>query len=181
MTQCTWFSIAQWPRANASSRPAGAAAGVRLVIANTVSPLLRPADPTDPLQHAHLLDPRPAQVLRSRGLLRSRRYSTRPWPLYVASASRSAARRSPRSFGGKSPAEPGGDGLLQLRLVVLDRQEVVAPAGQHLLAEIPLGEGRVPGHDHARQRDQAQQDQRGLGLVGVPEGTWASTALASRS
>src|SRR5262245_22845828 len=168
-TQCSSFSIRQWPRASPSSRPAGACSAVRLVTANTVSRCSVPPTRRTRSSTHTCSTPGQSRYSRSRGLLRSRRYSTRPCPLPAPSARPSAARRSARSLGGKSPVESRGDGLLQLRLVVLDRQEVVAPAVDHRPAEVPLGERRVAGDHHALQRDQLEQRQGGLGLVGVPD------------
>src|SRR5919206_304824 len=54
-----------------------------------------------------------------------------------------------------------------LRLIVLDRQEVVAAGGDDRGADVAVGEHRVAGDDLAGQRQHAQQLQRRLVLVGL--------------
>jgi hypothetical protein len=63
--------------------------------------------------------------------------------------------------------QPGGYVRDQPGLVVLGEEEVVALAVDHLLAEIALAEHRVAGDDAALDRQDAQQLEGGLVIVGL--------------
>ena len=64
-------------------------------------------------------------------------------------------------------AEARRDIRLQARLILLDKEEVVAPLRDDLLAEVALAEDGVAGDDAALDRQDAQQFQGGLVLVGL--------------
>jgi hypothetical protein len=61
----------------------------------------------------------------------------------------------------------GLDLSFQLRLVVLDEQQVIAAAITDPLGEVPVGEQRVATDHLPRQRQHPQQPQGGLVLVGL--------------
>jgi hypothetical protein len=64
-------------------------------------------------------------------------------------------------------AEAGGYVPLQAQLVPLDREQVVAALLDDLRAQVALAEQRVAEEDPPRDRQDAQQLQGGLVLVGL--------------
>src|SRR5947209_4621763 len=100
----------------------------------------------------------------------------RPCPLSMVVATDPAGGASGRSSGGKSggeppclllTAEPRSDVDLQRRLVVLDGEDVIAAGRDDLRADVPLAEQGVAGEDISLHRQDAQQLQGGLVLVGL--------------
>src|SRR5262249_54990893 len=109
-------------------------------------------------------------------VVRSVRFSRRPCPLSLRLANCVAGTASGSPSGGKSRGQPprllligqpGGYVVGQRRLVVLDGQDVIAAAGDDLGAEVALAEEGVASDDAAPQRQDAQQLQSGLVLVGL--------------
>src|SRR5262249_52404963 len=165
-TQCSRFSICQCPRAIASNRLAEARSRPKLVTAQTVSTLSWPSVRRTRSIRQTCWAPGQSRYPRSRVVVVSRRISTRPCPLSRDSARSSSPARRSCSRGGKSRAESRPDVRLQRGLVPLDRQEVIPPALDHRLAEIPLGEGGIAGEERPLQGEDLEQLQGRLMLVG---------------
>src|SRR5262245_66458134 len=107
---------------------------------------------------------------------RNVRRSSRPCPLSVVLATRPGAGAGAWPSGGKGGghrpgrrlvAEAGRHVRLQAGLVLLDQEQVVAPPLDDLRAEVALAEQGVADDDAALDRQDAQQLQGGLVLVGL--------------
>src|SRR5215210_5865949 len=86
----------------------------------------------------------------------------RPWSFSTVSA---RATSGGGSSQGGSVAEGDGDVAMQLRLVRLDDEQVVALGVTHMAADLALGEDRVAGDDRALERQSLQERQRRRDLV----------------
>src|SRR4051794_17093050 len=168
-TPCRPFSMPQCPRVSPSSSFAPARWRDRLVIPSTISvstfsPVLRTRLRRKTCAHPGQSGPRysASEVVTSID-----RSSIRPCPLSTSRARSTSA--SPRATwrGGKAGrglGEGRRDVPGQRRLVLLDRQDVVAPALDHGRADVAMGEHSIAGDDLALEREHSQQLQGGLVL-----------------
>src|SRR5215208_7265515 len=85
------------------------------------------------------------------------RVSMRPWPFSTVSA---RATSGGGSSQGGSVAEGDGDVAMQLRLVRLHDEQVVALSVTHMAADLALGEDRIAGDDRTLQGQSLGQRQR---------------------
>src|SRR5215218_9369841 len=86
----------------------------------------------------------------------------RPWPFSTVSA---RATSGGGSSQGGSVAEGDGDVAMQLRLVRLHDEQVVALIVTHMAADLALGEDRIAGDDRTLQGQSLEQRQRRRNLV----------------
>src|SRR4051794_41404189 len=86
----------------------------------------------------------------------------RPWPFSTVSA---RATSGGGSSQGGSVAEGDGDIAMQLRLVRLHDEQVVALSVTHMAADLALGEDRIAGDDRTLQGQSLEQRQRRRNLV----------------
>src|SRR3954465_2931412 len=86
----------------------------------------------------------------------------RPWPFSTVSA---RATSGGGSSQGGSVAEGDGDVAMQLRLVRLHDEQVVALSVTHMAADLALGEDRIAGDDRTLQGQSLEQRQRRRNLV----------------
>jgi hypothetical protein len=91
--------------------------------------------------------------------------SMRPWALSTVSAERRSCGRSACPSQGGKIAEALGDGVVKLRLVVLDREQVVSSGVAYVPADLALTEDGVACDDRAVERQALEQRERSGDLV----------------
>lgn len=170
LTKCRLFSTCQWPRTSPRDRPGVTRVGSRLLAKYRVSTVGSP-----PGGGSHC---RPAAARGARGSPAPDARSP-PWrrPARAASSPRGRV-LSPRRGGGRR-GRGGGEGRadrrVQIGLVDLDRQDIVAIGVADRPGQRPLAEQGIAGQDPERgvggeQRVEVRREDVRLGLLVAADG-----------
>ena len=148
-TQWRRFSIPQCPRQWVRRNAASACFGERLLTAYWISTVVRPWHRV--VRSRRQTCSRPGQsICPARRALACRcRCTVRPCPLETVCDSDSDARRRFSVAGGKTGLKIRGHSGFQLRLIVLDDEQIVAAIIDNFFAQLALAKHRVAGNQPA--------------------------------
>ena len=142
-TQCSRFSMPQWPRQCSSRNAASACLRERLVTAYWISTVVRPLHRVVRSRRQTWAKPGQSRCPASRVLVCRCRRTWRPCPVETVRASDNDARRCFSVAGGKTGLKIRCRSGLQLGLIVFDDEQVVAAAIDNLLTQLALAKHGV--------------------------------------
>jgi hypothetical protein len=148
-TQWRRFSIPQGPRQWVRRNSASAFSRERLLMAYWISTVVRPWHRVVRSRRQTCFRAGQSICPARRVLVCRCRRTVRPCPLESVCVSDSDARRRLSVAGGKAGLKIRDHGSFQLRLIVLDDEQVVAAAIDNFFAQLALAKHRVAGNQPA--------------------------------